>query len=171
MDAIVLAPPDELTSTRHRVQTGRAASSTGAVSKMRRPSMDRRPSIWAKVQEVAGRRTSKEAMGGGDGSVSVLKAAVGGGGEVGVLRNLHPWNHAPRQLTSSMFDQLRVSYLHAISTQHEGIIDVTSFGPVRGALRVEVWEGWAKEGDAFRVQGVPASMADRMRERDEGFGL
>ena len=43
---------------------------------MRRPSMDRRPSIWAKVQEVAGRRTSKEAMGGGDGSV---QRAQGGG--------------------------------------------------------------------------------------------
>ena len=59
------------------------------------------------------------------GQCSVLKAAVGGGGEGGVLRNLQ-LGTTRHGSCSSTFDQLRVSYLHAISTQHEGIIDVTS---------------------------------------------
>ena len=62
----------------------------------------------------------------------LLRRSSGEWAEVGAAdldEVLHPWNHAPRELAVSQFEELRRWWLHLLRAQHSHIVDALSGEP------------------------------------------
>eukprot|EP00966_Prymnesium_polylepis_P295533 6824837-Prymnesium_polylepis.3 len=58
----------------------------------------------------------------------VHRLTISGGSELEL--ELHPWNHAPRELVAAEFDRLRSAHLQALREQHSFILDALSGRPL-----------------------------------------